>query len=238
MKRLSKTLAAAGVASRRACEELIFKGKVTVNGEIVLKPQTLVSWENDRIAIDGVVLSKEQEKVYFLLHKPKGYICSNRPMKTERGSKKLVTDLFKGLPYRLFSVGRLDRDTTGLLVVTNDGHFAQDVIHPSKGVLKEYLVKVAQEVSHDHLTCISKGALVEGVWVKPARVSKMRRGTIKIAVREGKKREIRVFVKKAGLEILSLQRIRIGGLTLGSLPEGTFRPLTEKEKELLLNPTK
>lgn len=234
MKRLSKTLAAAGIASRRACEELIFKGKVTVNGEIVLKPQTLVSWEKDHIAIDGTPLSKEQEKVYFMLHKPKGYICSNREM----GSKKLVTDIFKDLPYRLFSVGRLDRDTTGLLVVTNDGHFAQDVIHPSKGVLKEYLIKVAQEISHDHLACISKGAMVEGVWVKPARVSKMRKGTLKIAVREGKKREIRVMVKKAGLDIVSLKRIRIGGLTLGSLPEGAFRPLTEKEKVLLLNPTK
>lgn len=234
MKRLSKALAAAGVASRRACEELIFKGKVTVNGETVIKPQTLVSWENDTIEIDGVPLRKEQDKVYFLLNKPKGYICSNKRM----GTKRIVTDLFKDLPYRLFTVGRLDRDTTGLLVVTNDGHFAQDVIHPSKGVLKEYLIKVAQEVTHENLVTMSKGALVEGIWVKPARVTKVRRGTIKISVREGKKREVRVLVKKAGLDTLSLHRIRVGHLTLGPLPIGAFRPLTEKEKAQLLTSSK
>src|SRR5271169_5561850 len=129
MKRLSKALAAAGVASRRACEELIFKGKVTVNGEIVIVPQTLVSWEKDEISVDGVPLKTEQGKVYFILNKPKGYICSSARI----GSKKLVVDIFQNLPYRLFTVGRLDRDTTGLLIITNDGHFANQVIHPSKG---------------------------------------------------------------------------------------------------------
>lgn len=231
MQRLSKTLAAAGVASRRACEELIFAGKVTVNGKAVLKPQTLVSWENDEIAVSGTVIAKSQEKVYYLLNKPKGYICSN----VRIGRKKLVIDLFQDLPYRLFTVGRLDRDTTGLLVVTNDGHFAQDVIHPSKGLSKEYLVKTTQEISSDHLTLISKGGVIEGVWVKPKRVTKVRRGTLKVVVSEGKKREVRLLVQKAGLDILSLHRIRIGGLTLGNLPEGSWRPLSEAEKSLLLN---
>ena len=231
MQRLSKTLAAAGIASRRACEELIFEGKVTVNGKVVLKPQTLVSLDKDEITVSGNVVEKPQEKVYYLLNKPKGYICSN----VRVGRKKLVVDLFKDLPYRLFTVGRLDRDTTGLLIVTNDGHYAQDIIHPSKGVSKEYLVKTVQEVSPEHLTAISKGALIERTWVKPIRVVKMRRGTIKISVAEGKKREVRILVQKAGLEIVSLQRIRIGGLLLGNIPEGTWRPLSEKEKSLLLN---
>jgi len=230
MKRLSKALAAAGVASRRACEELIFNGKVTVNGEIVLIPQTLVSWEKDDISIDGQPLKREQQKVYFILNKPKGYICSN----TRLQSKKLVVDLFAHLPYRLFTVGRLDRDTTGLLIVTNDGHFAQDVIHPSKGVTKEYLVKTSQEITPDHLLSISKGGLVEGTWVKPSKVSKVRRGTLKVSVQEGKKREVRLLVQKAGLDILSLHRIRIGALVLGNLEVGEFRPLTEAEKVLLL----
>jgi 23S rRNA pseudouridine2605 synthase len=232
MKRLSKALAAAGVASRRACEQLIFEGKVSVNGEVVLKPQTLVSWETDTIEIDGDPLKKEQEKVYFILNKPKGYVCSNKPL----GTKKLVVDLFKKFPYRLFTVGRLDRDTTGLLLVTNDGHFAQDVIHPSKGWTKEYLIKTASEVTAEQLQTISRGALVEGVWVKPAKVTKVRRGTLKIVVREGKKREVRVLVQKAGLDILSLHRIRIGDLTLGNLAVGQFRPLSEKEKKLLAVP--
>ena len=232
MKRLSKALAAAGVASRRACEELIFEGKVTVNGQIVLTPQTLVSWETDEICIDEVPVSKEQERVYFILNKPKGYICTN----TRIGSKKLVIDIFQKLPYRLFTVGRLDRDTTGLLLVTNDGHFAQEVIHPSKGLTKEYLIKASQEISHEHLTSIARGGIIEGTRVKPVRVSKMRKGTIKIVVREGKKREVRLLAQKAGLDVISLHRIRIGPLVLGNLEVGEFRPLTEKEKKLLLNP--
>lgn len=232
MQRLSKTLASAGVASRRACEELIFSGKVTVNGRVVLKPQTLVSWESDEIAVSGSVVKKPQEKVYFLLNKPKGYICSN----IRTGRKKLVIDLFQDLPYRVFTVGRLDRDTTGLLIVTNDGHFAQDVIHPSRGLPKEYLIKTVQEISSDHLISIAKGALIEKCWIKPVKVSKVRRGTLKVVVSEGKKREVRLLVQKAGLEIVSLHRIRIGGLSLGHLPEGRFRPLSESEKSLLLNP--
>lgn len=230
MKRLSKALAAAGVASRRACEELIFDGKVSVNGEIVLVPQTLVSLEKDDITVDGEPLKREQEKVYFMVNKPKGYICSSARV----GSKKLVVDLFGHLNYRLFTVGRLDRDTTGLLIVTNDGHFAQDVIHPSKGQTKEYLIKTSQEITAEHLKSISKGGLVENTWVKPASVRKVRRGTLTITVHEGKKREVRLLVQKAGLDILSLHRIRIGSLVLGNLEPGEWRPLTDKEKQLLL----
>jgi 23S rRNA pseudouridine2605 synthase len=232
MKRLSKALAAAGVASRRACEELIFEGKVSVNGEVVLLPQTLVSWEKDDITVDGEPLKREQEKVYYILNKPKGYICSSARL----GSKKLVVDIFAHLPYRLFTVGRLDRDTTGLLIITNDGNFAQQVIHPSKGATKEYLVKTSQEISHEHLVSISKGGLVENTWVKPARVAKVRRGTLTVSVHEGKKREVRLLVQKAGLDIVSLHRIRIGSLVLGNLDIGEYRPLTEKEKQLLLKP--
>lgn len=230
MKRLSKALAAAGVASRRACEELIFDGKVSVNGEIVLVPQTLVSWEKDDISVDGESLRREQEKVYFMVNKPKGYICSSARL----GSKKLVVDLFSHLNLRLYTVGRLDRDTTGLLIVTNDGHFAQNIIHPSKGQTKEYLIKTSQEITAEHLISISKGGLVENTWVKPANVKKVRRGTLTVSVHEGKKREVRLLVQKAGLDILSLHRIRIGSLVLGNLEVGEYRPLTDKEKQLLL----
>lgn len=229
MKRLSKALAAAGVASRRAAEKLIFDGKVAVNGKVALLPQTLVDWTHDEITVSGEPIKKEQEKVYFALNKPKGYVCSSKPL----GTKKLVIDLFKDFPYRLFTVGRLDRDTTGLLLVTNDGHFAQEVIHPSKGLTKEYVVKTEQEVLHTHLEKISKGTRIEGVFIKPIKVTKMRRGTVKIIVREGKKREVRLLVQNAGLSIVSLERIRIGSLALGDLPVGAFRPLTEKEKRLL-----
>lgn len=230
-KRLSKALAAAGVASRRACEELIFAGKVTVNGKVIKVPQTLVSWGQDRICVDGKEVRAEEKKVYYILNKPKGCICSNK----REGTKRLVVDLFAGEQNRLFTIGRLDRDTTGLLLVTNDGHFAQKVIHPSRNIAKEYLVKTSEEISHEMLTKISKGTLIEGVWIKPYKVQKMRKGTLKVVVKEGKKREVRLLVQNAGLEILSLSRIRIGELRLGNLPEGKWREMSESEKASLFN---
>ncbi len=227
-KRLSKVLASAGIASRRACEELIFDGKVSVNGEIVLKPETHVNLKEDDVRVEDQRIHSEEAKAYYLLNKPFGFICSNKPM--ER--KKLVIDLFPQ-EKRLFTVGRLDRDTTGLLIVTNDGHFSQKVIHPSSDIEKEYLIKTTQEIDHEHLKRISKGGMVEGFFVKPVSVKKVRRGTLKIIVKEGKKREVRVLVQKAGLRIVSLCRIRIGGLTMGNLPEGTFREMSDAEKEAI-----
>lgn len=230
-KRLSKALAAAGVASRRHCEELIFAGKVTVNGDIIKIPQTLVSWENDVILVDGQKVKGEEKKFYYILNKPKGYICSS----VHVGTKKIVLDLFKNVTERLFTVGRLDRDTTGLIIVTNDGHFANKVIHPSSNLSKEYIVKTGQEVSHEHLLAISKGALVEDTWIRPVKVAKIRKGTLKVVVKEGKKREVRVLVENAGLSILSLSRVRIGGLLLAELPEGKYRELSETEKQIIFS---
>lgn len=181
--RLSKTLAAAGVASRRACEELIFAGRVKVNGEAVLLPQTLVG-PGDSLSVDGEAVAKAQRKVYYMLNKPEGYICTAR----RNATTKIVIDLFEGTDERIFTVGRLDKETKGLILVTNDGHFANRVIHPSSNIVKEYLAKTDQEISVEHLKAISSGALVEGVFVKPAHVVKVRRGTLKIAVSEGKKK--------------------------------------------------
>lgn len=230
-KRLSKALAAAGVASRRHCEELIFAGKVSVNGEIVKVPQTLVSWDQDLILVEGQKVKGEQKKFYFMLNKPKGYICSNARV----GSKKIVLDLFKNVPERLFTVGRLDRDTTGLIIVTNDGHFANQVIHPSSNLSKEYIVKTNQEITHEHLIEISKGAYIEDTWIKPVRVTKVRKGTLKVVVKEGKKREVRLLVENVGLQILELSRVRIGGLLLGDIPEGKYKEMSEQEKKIIFS---
>lgn len=228
--RLSKVLAAAGVASRRKCEQLIFEGKVQVNGEVILAPQTMVSLEKDVIIVAGKRISGSEKKVHFVLNKPKGYLCSHK-----KGNAQRVIDLFKGLPYRLFTAGRLDCDTTGLIIVTNDGQFAQEVIHPSKGIEKEYLVKVDQEVFEDDLKAIAEGMVIEGRFVKPIKVKKVRRGTLKIVVGEGKKHEVRLLVSKIGRKVLSLTRIRIGGLTLGTLAEGEYRELSEKERRAIFH---
>ena len=230
-QRLSKVLAAAGVASRRQCEELIFNGLVTVNGVITLTPQTLVSLKEDAICVEKRKIAAEEPKLYFLLNKPKGYICSNARV----GTKKIVRDLFGAVPERLFTVGRLDRETTGLLIVTNDGHFANQVIHPSSNITKEYLVKTQNEPFHNQLVQISNGVDIDGDWVKPVKVTKVRKGTLKIVVKEGKKREVRLLVQQTGLEVLELKRIRIGGLQLGELPEGSYREMTESEKQAIFS---
>jgi len=224
-QRLSKQMVAAGVASRRACEDLIFAGRVTVNGSVVLLPQTMVSFEDD-IVFDGKKLSPEDRKVYYMLNKPEGYICTAK----STNSTKIVLDLFEECEERLFTVGRLDKQTKGLLIVTNDGHFANSVIHPSSNIVKEYLAKTDQEITPEHLKAISSGTLVEGVFVKPASVTKVRRGTLKICVREGKKREVRLLMESAGLQVRELTRIRIGGLHLGSLDNGQWRVMSEAEK--------
>ncbi len=227
--RLSKILAKSGVASRRAAEFLIFDGKVRVNDEIVTVPQTIVDPAIDKVYVEDHPIQFSDEKVYYILNKPRGFICSNKPI----GRKKLIIDLFVELKHHLFTIGRLDRDTTGLILLTNDGHFAQNVIHPSNNIAKEYLVKTQQEITHEHLEELSKGTLIEGKWIKPARVTKVRRGTLKVVVKEGKKREVRLMVQNSGLTLLSLSRIRIGGLKLGDLDEGEWRELTSKERDLI-----
>lgn len=229
-QRLSKLMAAAGVASRRHCEEIIFEGRVKVNGHVIKLPQTMVDPFSDRITIDGSLLPRKEEKFYIMLNKPKGFICSH----DEKYAGKRVVDIFHHLNKRIFTLGRLDRDTTGLLIVTNDGHFAHNVIHPSANITKEYLVKVNKELTHEHLIELGKGTRVEGVFVKPSRVTKVRRNTVKITVKEGKKHEVRRLIEAAGLETVSLERIRIGGLQLGSLREGEWRPLTENDKDQLV----
>jgi 23S rRNA pseudouridine2605 synthase len=198
-----------------------------VNGEKILVPQTMVNPHVDKITVEGKRVSVD-EKLYFILNKPRGYVCSAK----DEGRGKLVLKLFKGVGARLFTVGRLDRDTTGLIVVTNDGHFANRVIHPSFGINKEYVVKSQQEIMHEHLVAISNGTMVEGTFVKPVSVKKMRKGTVKIVVSEGKKREVRLLMQNAGLKVKELKRTRIGNLQLGGLGLGSFREMTQAEKDL------
>ena len=230
--RLAKALAAAGVASRRASEQLIFDGRVMVNGETVLLPQTMVDPACDQISVDGRLLSGPEEKVAFVLNKPLGYLCTNR--KNFPG-EKLVIELFTDRPERLFTVGRLDRDTSGLLIVTNDGQLSQKVIHPSSNVAKTYVVETGSPVSDMHLKRMRGGAEVEGAFVKPVSVRKLAWKRVEIVVMEGKKREVRILVKSAGLSVDALKRTAIGSLLLGDLPLGSYRPLTEEDLTLIFS---
>jgi len=227
-KRLSKYLAETGLASRRKCEDVIFCGRVKVNGNVTLLPQALVD-ENDTILIDDQPIRSKEKKVYLLLNKPMGYVCS--PIRKKNYDH--VLDIFSELNLRLFTVGRLDKDTTGLLLITNDGHFAQSVIHPSSGLEKEYIVKTKHDITQRHISIIRRGTEVENTFVKPKRVKKLGSRKMSITVCEGKKREVRVLVACTGQKIESLCRIRIGGLTLKHLPIGSWRKLSENDKERL-----
>jgi len=203
--RLSKVMAKAGVDSRRHCEEIIFEGRVKVNGQVVKLPQTQVG-PRDRITVDGKLLSQPENKVYYMLNKPKGYVCSNAPV----GKSKKVLDLFPRVKLRLFTIGRLDKDTTGLLIVTNDGDFAQKVIHPASNIEKEYIATTSTTIERNHLAEITRGTRVEGSFVRPTSVILMNSHTVRIIIKEGKKREVRVIIEETGLEVVDLKRTRIG----------------------------
>lgn len=229
--RLSKVLAAAGVASRRRAEEIIFSGHVKVNGKQEKVPQTQVELGKDEIRVYGKLVEAKEPYQYFILNKPKGYHCSNKRYEQEH----LVIDLFAHLKARFFTVGRLDKDSTGLILVTNDGHFANRVIHPSSNLTKEYIVRVDHEVTHRELVKISSGTRVQNCFVKPVRVEKVRSGVIRVVIKEGKKREVRVLMEHAGLGVHELKRVRIGGLRLDSLPMGGFRSLTQNERDQIFS---
>jgi len=220
-------MAAAGVASRRACEELIFAGHVQVNGKKADLPQTMVDPEEDTIKVKGKTIKKAPKRVYYALHKPVGYTCTNSPRIKKKAVDLIETEL------RLFTVGRLDKETSGLILLTNDGHLAHRVMHPSGGVKKEYIAKVDREITDRHLKMLSRGCRVEGVMVRPVSVQKVRRATLKIVVQEGRYHEVRELLKAVDLTTIELKRVRIGGLSLGKLPAGSWKKLEEGEVEKL-----
>jgi len=223
-QRLNTFVARFYPTSRRKAEELIFNGLVEVNGMIQKEPFFRVD-PKDKVLVDKQLIKSRKQTLYYALNKPRGFVCSERRFKQE----KLVTDLFPATQGRLFTIGRLDKDSEGLILVTNDGAFANSVSSPKSGVEKEYIVKTVQEISHEHLVQLSKGGFVEGSYVRPKSVIKIRKGTTKVILKEGRKREIRVLFQKAGLEIVQLKRVRIGNLQLGSLQPGQFKELLESE---------
>uniref|UniRef100_A0A0D9VPP0 RNA-binding S4 domain-containing protein n=1 Tax=Leersia perrieri TaxID=77586 RepID=A0A0D9VPP0_9ORYZ len=225
-QRLAKVLAMAGVASRRTNEELIFQGKVTVNGSVCTSPQTKVDISKDSIYVNGNRISKKlPPKLYFAVNKPKGYICSC-------GEPKSIISLFDdylkgwnkiqpGVPKpRLFTVGRLDVATSGLIIVTNDGEFAQKLAHPSSNITKEYVVTIDGPVYRNHLIAISEGTKIDGVKCIPDLVEPLdvqantKRTRIRIVVHEGRNHEVRELVHNAGLEVYALKRVRVGRFRL------------------------
>lgn len=236
MERLQKVIAQAGVASRRKAEELISAGRVTVNGEVVTELGTKVTPRKDKVEVDGVPIDKE-EPVYYMLYKPTGVISS---VSDDKG-RKVVTD-FLSNQHRVFPVGRLDYDTSGLILLTNDGEFANQLMHPKYKVGKMYVAKVKGIVEQDKLKLLEKGVMLEDGKTARARVKFVSGNTgnkqqetsiIEITIHEGRNRQVRRMFEAIGHPVLKLKREMYGFLTLKGLYPGEARELTPHELKQL-----
>lgn len=234
-ERLQKILSARGICSRRKAEEYIKKGLVKVNGKLA-ELGSKADPETDAIEVDGTVLEARKEMVYYLMYKPAGAVTTNDETKELKESKeKTVRDLLpRELRGKVFPVGRLDKDSEGLLLFTNDGVLAYRLTHPKFDHEKEYEVTVHQDVKEGQLKKLREGLLILGEKTKPAIVQKISTFKFRIALTEGKNRQIRRMAQKVGLTVTKLKRIRIGTLTDIKLESDKFRPLTDSEKRMLL----
>jgi 23S rRNA pseudouridine2605 synthase len=231
MDRINKYLAHAGLGSRRHCEELILAGRVAVDGQPVRDLATRVAPEQ-QVTVDGKPVRAERH-VYWLVNKPRGYLCTNH----DPAGRPLAVELAPHVPERVFTVGRLDEDSEGLLLLTNDGDLAHRLMHPRFGVDKTYLVQVAGRPTRDDIHKLLQGVWLSDGKVKAKSVHRARQQGestwLRIVLQEGKNREIRRMLAKLGHKVLHLERIAIGPVQIGRLKPGKARPLTAVELRLL-----
>ena len=228
--RLQVFLAHSGVASRRACEQIIQDGRVTVNGTVVTELGTKVS-SADTITVDGKKIKPEARKCYVLLNKPAGFVCSASDEKGRQVAADLLRDSYKE---RLYNVGRLDMYSKGMILFTNDGDFAAKLSHPSSQIEKEYIVETSQDVPEDFPSRFEKGIRVENTFYKCVRCRILKPRKVSITLIEGKNREIRTVLESQGIGTRSLVRVRIGNVNLDDLRPGEHRDLTPAEVKGLL----
>ena len=222
--RLAKFLAHAGVASRRAAEGIVREGRVTVAGEIVLDPARDVD-EGDDVRVDGAPAALEVERVVYLVNKPAGIVSTAK----DTHGRPVVTALVDA-GVRLYPVGRLDADTTGLILLTNDGELANRLMHPRHEVPRTYVAKVQGGfVKNRALERLRDGVELDDGKTAPAQVRQVRPGVLELTIHEGRKRQVKRMCEAVGHRVLSLQRVGFGPLELGRLPEGQARRLTERE---------
>lgn len=231
--RLQKFLADCGVASRRKSEELIELGKVKVNGRVAQLGDK-VDPKRDDITVSGKRIVKSKGYTYILLHKPRGFITT---MSDEMG-RKCVAQLVENVGVRVYPVGRLDRESEGMLLMTNDGEFANALTHPTRHVPKTYRVTVRPSISEEQLTSLATGIMIDGRMTAPADVrvilKEPERVVAEIVLYEGRNRQIRKMCEALGLEVARLKRTAIGSVKLGMLPQGKWRELTEDEVHKLM----
>ncbi|MFV0314787.1 MAG: pseudouridine synthase [Anaerotignum sp.] len=233
-ERLQKYLAEAGIASRRKAEELILAGKVKVNGQIITELGTKVDPKKDEIFyLDKKISKKEVEMIYIMLHKPEGYVTTSK----EQFGRPGVMDLVKGINVRIFPVGRLDYDTSGLLLLTNDGELTYKLTHPKHDVDKTYIAKVHGTPDDMDLQKFRRGVYIDEKRTKPAKIQIREKGerqsTVEIIIHEGRNRQVRKMCEAIKHPVAQLRRIAIGELKMGDLAKGKYRHLTEKEVKYL-----
>lgn len=226
-ERLQKILSSAGVCSRRKAEELLLAGRVKVNG-IPARVGEKADLERDRVEVDGVLLSAPAAHTYLMLHKPRGYVTT---LSDERG-RPTAAQLVASCPDRVWPVGRLDMDSEGLLLFTNDGALTHALTHPSHRVEKEYQVRVSGDVERA-LAILERPMTVDGENMVADRVERTGQNQLTIVIHQGKNRQVRRMCAAAGLEVLRLKRVREGPLRLGNLQEGMWRLLTKQEISML-----
>ena len=218
-ERLQKTLARLGFGSRRVCDQLVMNGRVTVNGEVA-QPGRRIDVEHDHLEVDGVAVGMRPDFVYYLLHKPAGVVTTA----ADTHGRPTVLELVPAEP-RVFPVGRLDMDTEGLLLLTNDGDLANRVAHPSFGLDKEYLAHVEGEPAAPALTRLRKGVELDDGVTAPARVATLDASLVRIVIHEGRKRQVRRMLEAVGHPVIRLVRTRIGPITDAKLKAGEWRHL-------------
>lgn len=226
--RLQKFLSAAGVCSRREGERHIVAGRVRVNGEVVKALGTKVDPNKDRIEFRERAIVLPSERLYIALHKPSGYVTSCR-----QPQERIVTALVD-LPQRIFPVGRLDKESEGLLILTNDGRLHHRLAHPSFDHEKVYAVTLFREITDEALTQLSQGVMLDGRRTRPAKIRRVAATQFQITLREGRNRQIRRMVGIVGHRVKRLIRLRMANIRLGGLKPGAWRYLSQAEKTVLL----
>ncbi len=221
--RINRYLASAGLGSRRACEKLVLDGMVEVNGRLVVDLATKIS-DGDTVEVNGKKVETERRLV-LAMYKPPGYICSREDME----NRKTIFDLLPQSGPRLFYVGRLDKDSEGLLIVTNDGELCQQLSHPSKKVAKTYEVGVLPKFDRAVIPKFLKGFQIESGFAKAEEVYVIHDFLIKVVLKQGLKRQLRLMFSVMGFRVKHLKRTHIGGLDLGNLKKGAFKKLNERD---------
>ncbi len=232
-ERLQKFMARCGVASRREAENIILAGRVKVNKKIVTELGTKVDIDNDKVFLDGELIRPEKKLYYIMLNKPKGYVTTAK----DEFDRKTVLELVADIDARLYPVGRLDYDSEGLLLLTNDGDFAYRMTHPTQHIQKKYHAIVSGTPDVGHVMKLRHGVEIDGYVTKPARVeiADTRENTtqLNITISEGKNRQIRKMCETIGFPVIKLKRVSIGNVNLGNLPKGKWRHLSEGELNIL-----